>query len=103
MLKWHYSYLLTSLLNNRQCQVQVQNRLAKSAQHQLQRTAAMPLLFRLGSPAKARSFMRVSSVPPLPLSFAVGLSSSKYPYLPVKSFSFQLHQFSATYRKAYIG
>ena len=44
----------------------------KSAQHQLQRTAAMPLVGKRGLPEIVQSFMRVSPIPPLPLSHSVG-------------------------------
>jgi len=46
--------------------------MAKRTQHQLQRTAASPLTGGLNLPAKAQSIMRVSPVPPLPLSQTVG-------------------------------
>jgi len=51
--------------------VQIQNRLAKSALHRLQRTAALPFLCGRGLPEKALPFIQVSPAPPLALSQTV--------------------------------
>jgi len=45
----------------------------KSAQHRLQRTAALPLLCGRGLPKIAQAFKRVLAEPPLPLSQTVSL------------------------------